>query len=68
MKTRCNRWLLCMVVAVCSICMPTLTHGQPGDPDPPGDPVPIPGIELLMAVGGALGGYSIFKRSRKQRD
>jgi hypothetical protein len=41
-------------------------YAQPGDPDPPGeDPVPITGLEWLLAGGGALGAYNVFKRKFK---
>lgn len=40
---------------------------QPEDPDALDDtPVPITGIELLLVAGGALGGYRLFSKSKKE--
>ncbi len=40
---------------------------QPNNPDAPDDtPVPITGIELLLVAGGALGGYRLFSKSKKE--
>lgn len=69
MNNRCNhKALVRTAVMVIFICLPLLAQAQPGDPDPPGDPVPFTGIEWLIAAGGALGGYSIFRKNRKQKD
>jgi hypothetical protein len=69
MKSRCNykMWAVAIIAAI-FLCLPMKALAQPGDPDPPGDPVPLTGIELLLAAGGALGGYSIFRKSRTRKD
>ncbi|WP_133259607.1 hypothetical protein [Pseudochryseolinea flava] len=69
MNNRCNHKVLFHVLVMAIVmCLPVLVQAQPGDPDPPGDPVPFTGIEWLIAAGGALGGYNIFRRNRKQKD
>jgi hypothetical protein len=51
-----------LVVFLLNVISINLT-AQPGDPDPPGDdPVPITGLEWLLAGGGALGAYGIIRK------
>jgi hypothetical protein len=38
---------------------------QPGNPDPPGDLVPISGIEILLIGGGVLGGIKALRNRKK---
>lgn len=51
--------ILALLIAL-SICV----NAQPGNPPTPDDPVPLTGLEFLIAAGGALGGYKLFKKFR----
>lgn len=58
---------LILVVLCCS--MPILGFGQPGGGGPATPPdVPITGIEILIAVGGALGLRSLLTRKNKRSE
>ena len=41
--------------------------GQPQLPPPNPDPVPITGIEILLASGGAYGIYRLTRKGSKQK-
>ncbi len=46
-----------------------IAQPAPDDPpvgDPDENPVPVTGIELLLVAGGALGGYKLFSKSKKE--
>lgn len=44
----------------------TAVHAQPGPPPPPVDnPVPITGIEYLIAAGAAFGAKKIYDKKKK---
>ena len=51
-----------MVLMFCSICQ--VTFAQPGDPT---EPVPITGIEILLALGGLLGIKKIIDARRTKK-
>jgi hypothetical protein len=41
-------------------------YAQPGPPDPPDDnPVPITGIEYLIAAGAAFGAKKLYDKKKK---
>jgi hypothetical protein len=55
-----------MIFVVLSLVLLSFcASAQPGGGGDPGGgkPVPLSGVELLLLVGGALGGYKFFKRN-----
>jgi len=55
--------LICTFVLLV-FAMPDV-FGQPGDPDPPDNPIPITGIEYLLG-GGILYGIRSLLKARKK--
>ena len=50
------------------ICCSSAVMAQPGDPGgDPDDPIPITGIEILIAAGGLFGAKKIYDHSKKEK-
>lgn len=55
-----------LVLTAIFFCYFFITFAQPGDPGGGQDPdVPIGGIEILIGIGGVLGGRKLFKKRIK---
>lgn len=51
---------------ICLILIPVCLMAQPGPPPPdPGEPVPLSGIELLLAAGALFGGKKLWDRTKR---
>jgi hypothetical protein len=62
-----KRLLKVFVVLGLFFCLNTMSHAQPDDAGPPtGDPVPLSGIEILLASGALLGAKRFFDFKKKQ--
>ncbi len=55
------------LIAVLFLGTSTAIFAQPDPPGDPPDPVPITGIEILLAVGGALGIKRIIDMRRTKK-
>ncbi len=58
-----------LLASISLLLLSTLsTYGQPGGGGPPGNPVPITGIEYLLIGGGAYGVSRLMKKKNKRED
>lgn len=48
-------------------CCTSLAMAQPGEPGDPDEPVPITGIEILLAAGGFLGAKKIYDSKKNNK-
>lgn len=56
------------IIIIYFIAVPLISIGQPTPPGDPGDePIPITGIEILLAAGGLFGAKKIYDNSRKEK-
>jgi hypothetical protein len=56
--------LLKYILTLLIFCCTTLAMAQPGEPGDPDEPVPITGIEILLAAGGLLGAKKIYDNKK----
>jgi hypothetical protein len=58
------------LIGLLLILMSISVSAQPGPPegDPDQQPVPLTGIEWLLAGGAALGGYKALKKKREREE
>ena len=60
------KFLLFSIVFIMVFSLPLLS--QPGTlGGPPGNPVPITGLEYLLVAGGAYGAYRFSKKNRNKK-
>jgi hypothetical protein len=60
--------MIVRLITISLLLLSIIAIGQPGDPGGGGTPgaVPIGGIEILIALGAALGIKNIFLKRRKE--
>ena len=58
---------LALMLVIIGLIFCSRVYGQPGPPTEPGDnPVPITGIEYLIAAGAAFGAKKVYDKRKKR--